>query len=470
MTAVTTYGGSVSRRTPVPIFIGILLTVLSVAAPPASADVPVAHLLRISLGTLAANGALQANDASYTPSVSADGRWVAFSSDASNLVPGDFNHSRDVFLRDTTTGAIRRVSVSSAGQQGNADSYNPSISGDGRYVVYDSFASNLVPGDTNRQGDVFLYDRDNRSTTRISVRYDGAQTDAQSGFGVISKDGNTIAFESRAAQVIKGVTSPATQLYAYDRAKKTTDLISAAFLGGPAGGGSGALSLSDDGRYVAFSSSSADLVPYDVNQRDDIFVRDRQSSSTRRVSVNGVGGEANGASAEPAISGDGRYVAFESQATNLLGLDPTFQDDPKSIINPEGKLDTGDTNNVPDVFVRDLQTGSIERASVSASGQEADADSYGAAISGDGRYVAFVSLATNLVPGDTNRVREVFVRDRTAHTTLRVAISDAGLQGNKLSVMPALSRDGTVVVFASDASTLVLGDTNHESDIFLRRL
>jgi Tol biopolymer transport system component len=448
--------------------IGLLLAALS-AAPSASAADPLQHLLRVSLGTLQ-SGALEANDASYTPAVSADGRWVAFSSDASNLVPGDYNHSRDIFLRNTRTGDVRRVSVSSAGQQGNADSYNPSISGDGRFVVYDSFASNLVAGDTNRQGDVFLYDREQRTTTRISLRYDGTQTDAQSGFGVISKDGNVIAYESRATEIIKGIKTPATQLYAYDRGRKTTDLISAAFLGGPAGGGSGALSLSDDGRFVAFSSGSADIVPYDVNQRDDIFVRDRQNHTTRRVSVNGVGGEANGASAEPSISGDGRYVAFESQATNLLGIDPTFQDDPKSIVNPEGKLDTGDTNDVPDVFLYDLATGSIERDSVSATGEQANADSYASAVSGDGRYVAFVSLASNLVSGDTNNVREVYVRDRTAHTTIRVAMSDTGLQGNKLSVQPAVSRDGSVVVFASDASNLVLGDTNHESDIFLRRL
>jgi Tol biopolymer transport system component len=454
--------------------IGLLLAVLPVfvlmgGAPSASAADPLQHLLRVSLGALA-GGALEANDASYTPAVSADGRWVAFSSDASNLVPGDYNHSRDVFLRDTKSGEIRRISVSSAGQQGNADSYNPTISGDGRYVVYDSFAANLVPGDTNRQGDVFLYDRDNHSTTRIPVRYDGAQTDAQSGFGVISKDGKVIAYESRATEIMKGVKAPATQLYAYDRSTKTTDLVSAAVFGAPAGGGSGAISLSDDGRYVAFSSGSADLVPYDVNQRDDVFVRDRQTKTTRRVSVNSVGGEANGTSTEPAISGDGRYVAFESQATNLLGFDPTFQDDPKSIINPEGKLDTGDTNNVPDVFLHDMQTGATELVSLSATGQQGNADSYAAAISGDGRYVAFVSLASNLVPGDTNRVREVFVRDRTARTTIRVAVSDAGVQGNKLSVMPALSRDGSVVVFASDASNLVFGDTNHESDIFLRRL
>jgi Tol biopolymer transport system component len=452
------------------VFLALVIPALCAGAPTATAADPLEHLLRISLGAVQAGGVLQANDASYTPAVSADGRWVVFSSDASNLVPGDFNHSRDVFLRDAKTGQTRRISVSSAGQQGNADSYNPTISGDGRYVVYDSFASNLVPGDTNNQGDVFLYDGDNHSTTRISLRYDGKQTDAQSGFGVISKDGNIIAFESRATEILAGVKAPATQLYAYDRAKKTTDLISAAVFGAPAGGGSGAISLSDDGRYVAFSSGSADLVPYDVNQRDDIFVRDRQTKTTRRVSVNSVGGEANGASAEPAISGDGRYVAFESQATNLLGIDPTFQDDPKSIINPEGKLDTGDTNNVPDVFLHDVATGSTELVSVSTTGQQANADSYAAAISGDGRYVAFVSLASNLVPGDTNRVREVFVRDRTAHTTIRVAMSDTGLAGNKLSVMPALSRDGSVVVFASDASNLVLGDTNAESDIFLRRL
>jgi Tol biopolymer transport system component len=122
------------------------------------------------------------------------------------------------------------------------------------------------------------------------------------------------------------------------------------------------------------------------------------------------------------------------------------------------------------VFLHDLQTGSTERISVSATGEQSNGDSYAASISGDGRYVAFVSLATNLVLGDTNNVREVFVRDRTRHTTIRVAMSDAGLQGNKLSVMPALSRDGSVVVFASDASNLVLGDTNRDTDVFLRHL
>lgn len=461
MTRITAYRVTVSRR--VRLAIGVLLIVVAAPAPAAHADV-LARLLRISLGTV------EANNASFTPAVSADGRWVAFSSDASNLVPGDYNHTRDIFLRDTKTDSTRRISVSDTGQQGNAASYNPTISGDGRYVVYDSYATNLVPGDTNRQGDVFLYDRNARTTTRISMGYDGSQTDAESGFGVISEDGNVIGFESRATNIMKGVKSAATQLYAYDRAKKTTDLVTTAFLGGPASSGSGALSLSNDGRYVAFSSSSTDLVPYDVNQHDDIFVRDRQTKTTRRVSVNSVGGESNGTSAEPAISGDGRYVAFESEATNLLGIDPTFQDDPKSIINPEGKLDTGDTNGVPDVFLHDMQTGSTERVSISATGEQANADSYAASISEDGRYVAFVSLATNLVLGDTNGVREVFVRDRRKHTTIRVAMSDAGLQGNKLSVMPAISRDGSVVVFASDASNLVLGDTNHDTDIFLRHL
>jgi len=462
MTSVTAYRGTVPRRVHISVFIGLLLTALC-AAPVARADV-LAHLLRISLGSV------EANDASFTPAVSTDGRWVAFSSDASNLVPGDYNHLRDVFLRNTATGDIRRVSVSSKGQQGNGASYNPTISGDGRYVVYDSFASNLVTGDTNQQGDVFLYDRESRTTTRVDHTSTGGETDAQSGFGVISQDGNVIAYESRADNIVKDVKPASTQIYAVDRAHNTTDLVTAAFLGAPAGAGSGAISLSKDGRYVAFSSSSTDLVPYDVNQRDDIFVRDRATGTTRRASVNSVGGESNGTSAEPSISADGRYVAFESAATNLLGIDPTFQDDPKSIINPEGKLDTGDTNNVPDVFLHDLQTGRTERVSVAATGAEANADSYAASISGDGRYVAFVSIATNLVPGDTNNVREVFVRDLTKNTTVRVAMSDTGVQGNQLSVMPAVSRDGSVVVFASDASNLVLGDNNDDGDIFLRHL
>jgi Tol biopolymer transport system component len=191
---------------------------------------------------------------------------------------------------------------------------------------------------------------------------------------------------------------------------------------------------------------------------------------TRRVSVNTLGGESNAASTEPSISADGRFVAFESRATTLLGYDATGQDAPKMLVNPDGIFDLDDTNFVPDVFVHDLATGRTERASVASDGTQSDLDSYGASISGDGRWVAFVSLARNLVPGDTNKVREVFLHDRQTGKTTRVGLGPTGAQGKKASVQPVMAGDGSTVVFVSDSGNLVPEDRNHEGDIFARRL
>ncbi|MGQ0845163.1 MAG: hypothetical protein ACT4QF_13630 [Sporichthyaceae bacterium] len=450
----------------------VLRRLVPVAAPalvaavgaPAAAAAP--STVRVSVPMVAA----ETNDSSFTPAVSADGRWVAFASDASNLVPGDFNHKRDIFLRDTRSAKTIRVSVSSTGRQANSASFNPTISDDGRYVVYDSFASNLVPDDLNRQGDVFLYDRVKRTTTRIGRSHDGGELNGQSGFGVISGDGTTIAFESTAGNLLEGGAGSTTQIWAYDRAKDTFDLVTKTFLNERAGGGSGNASLSRDGRFVAFSSQASNLVPHDVNLTEDVFVRDRRTGVTRRASVNSLGGESNAQSTEPSISADGRYVAFESRATTLLGVDPTGQDAPKSLVNPDGIFDLSDTNFVPDVFVHDLATARTERVSVAGDGAQATADSYGASISGDGRYVAFVSLANNLTPGDTNNVREVFLHDRRERTTSRVGVGAQGQQGRKTSVQPVISKDGSVVVFVSDAGNLVPGDRNHEGDVFARAI
>ncbi|HVE23873.1 MAG TPA: hypothetical protein VNC22_00645, partial [Sporichthya sp.] len=153
------------------------------------------------------------NDGSFTPSVSRDGRYVVFASDASNLVPGDTNHRRDIFVRDVQAGTTTRVSLSGQGRQANLDSYNPSISDDGRYVVFDSFATNLVPDDLNREGDVFLRDVKAGTTTRVSRGIDGKETNAGSGFAVISGDGNVIAFESSATNLRSGSPGRVTDIY-----------------------------------------------------------------------------------------------------------------------------------------------------------------------------------------------------------------------------------------------------------------
>lgn len=331
---------------------------------------------------------------SGAPTVSNDGEVVGFTSDATNLVANDENGQVDAFVRTGADGSPRRASVSSAGVESNGRSYNSVVSGDGRFVVFGSDGSNLVAGDTNGVTDVFVRDLENLTTERVSVSSTGAQGDRQS-FGSVG--------------------------------------------------------ISDDGRYVAFSSHATNLVAGDTNNHNDVFVRDRSTGTTERVSVSSGGAQGNGQSAGPALSADGRFVAWGSGATNLVA---------------------GDTNGTYDGFLRDRQAGTTERFNVSSSEAQAETGPttwYGGhAISDDGRYVSFVEDASNLVSGDTNGVRDVFVRDRQAGLTGRVSISSDGTQQNGHATGGAISADGRTVAFLSDATNLVDNDTNGLRNVFVR--
>ena len=408
----------------------------------------------------------EANAPSYTPSLSEDGRWVAFASDATNLVRGDTNNRRDVFVRDTRSGKVTRVSVASKGVQADEHSYNPSISADGRWVVFDSWASNLVRGDHNKRADVFLHDMETGRTARINapVGHKGEEAHGNSGFAAISGDGMHVAFESNAPDMRPGGGNQ-SDIYMWHRETGAIEWVSQ----GDAGAGhgsSGAPAISHDGRFIAFTSSAPDLVPLDTNQRDDIFVRDRELGTTRRVSVNSVGGESNHESDAAAISADGRYIAFESMAYSLTAPDPVPEFVPK-MPNPLQRMST-DTNSATDVFLHDMVTGRTEMVSVSDAGVQGIRESYAPSMSGDGRYVVFVSYADNLVPGDQNNERDVFVRDVVTGTTTRMSVGDLGGEGAGLSYGPAISGDGERTAFVSDAENLVAGDSNHEGDVFVR--
>jgi Tol biopolymer transport system component len=382
--------------------------------------------------------------------ISADGRITAFVSASDDLVSGDTNGMKDVFVHDDATGSTLRASVDSSGAQGNNTCGNPSLSADGRFVAFESSATNLVAGDTNVRLDVFVRDLLNGTTERVSVDSSGAEANGGSFTAAISSDGRCVAFTSSATNLVAGDVNACLDVFVHDRSTGTTERVSVDSAGGEGNADSQSSSLSGDGRFVVFTSNATNLVFGDTNRHDDVFVRDQLNGTTERVSVDSSGVQANRDSADlsaSAISGDGRFVVFGSVATNLV---------------------PNDVNGVPDIFLRDRTAGTTERLSVNSNGFEANDDSFGPSISADGRFVAFYSWATYLVAGDGNGVRDVFVRDRGTVRTTRASVDSAGNEADSYSEAPAVSWDGQFIVFRSFAKNLVSGDTNSSPDVFVR--
>ncbi len=411
-----------------------------------------AQTTRVSISS----AGVESNLGSSIPAVSADGRFVAFSSSASNLVASDTNGQDDIFVRDQKTKQTTRVSISSAGAQGNYYSFQTAISADGRFVAFSSSANNLVANDANVAGDIFVRDRQTNQTTRVSVSSAGVEGGIYlySRDPAISADGRFVAFSSRANNLVAGDTNDSMDAFVHDRQTKQTTRISLDSAGIEGNLDSSQPSISADGRFVAFTSSASNLVTGDTNLRPDIFVRDRQTNQTTRVSVSSAGVQSNyiyTGSKNPAISADGRFVAFSSSANDLV---------------------TGDTNRGDDIFVRDRLTNQTTRVSVFSTGVETNrySTSFSPTISADGRFVAFVSNAKNLVIADTNNSADVFVRDRLTSRTTRVSLSNGGIQANLSSLAPSINADGRYVAFVSADSNLIADDTNNGDDIFVRDL
>ncbi len=323
----------------------------------------------------------QPNNLSAAPVISGDGRYVAFQSAATNLVANDKNKKIDVFVRDLVANTTKRVSVSTSGTAANGDSTAAAISADGRYAAFASVATNLVAGDTNAVRDIFLRDTVANTTARVSVSTSGAQA-------------------SQAAETPFG--------------------------------------MSGDGRYVTWSSGATNLVSGDTNGLTDVFLRDRNASITTRVSVSSFLVESNGTSRQAAISADGSFVAFQSYATNLV---------------------PNDFNRKADIFTYEVGPGRVERASVSSSGLEGNAISENPALPNDGRYVTFNGTATTLIASDVNVGPfgsgvgdDVFIRDRVAGTTTFASLVTGGYQNYGNHVFPRITPDGRFVAFTSNAS------------------
>jgi hypothetical protein len=420
-----------------------ILSIITVALAVSVGRAQVTQRVDVDSSGAQANGS---SEAGWFPAISSDGRFIAFDSQATNLVPGDTNGFGDVFVRDRVTGTTEILSISSAGVHGNGSSSVPSMSADGRYVAFPSSSTNLIVGGSSG-GQVFVRDRIAGTTEIVSVSSAGLQGNAGSSYCAISADGRYVAFTSNATNLVASDANVHSDVFVRDRQSGTTEIVSISSSGGQGNDASYFPSISADGRYVSFGSSATNLVSGGVPNFGSVYVRDRVAGTTELVSVNSGGMSGNNGSGIASITPDGRFVVFHSLATNLVA---------------------GDGNAAADVFVRDRLNATTERISLDSSGTQGNAGSFDATISADGRYVAFMSFAPNLVGGDTNGTRDLFVRDRQLGTTERINVDSNGTQADDYSDWTAISADGRDVAFTSHATNLVTGDTNGTYDIFVR--
>jgi len=432
------------RRACLLLLLGLLIVILSKIEQPVTADDgPTLTVISVdSEGNLG-------NEKSENPSISADGRYIAFESKASNLVLNDTNNIPDIFVHDRVTARTELVSVASNGTQANSISSNPIISADGRYVAFASLASNLVTADTNGRSDIFVHDRITGETRRVSVNSEGVEGDNDSSYRPAiaqTNEGVLVAFQSSAGNLISDDTNNVTDIFIHNLTSRITERASITWNGRQANSTSIEPAMSADGRYVAFASFSSNIVPSDRNGDYDIFVHDRFEATVIRASVSSSGEEGNDSSRHPAISFYGQEVTFQSVATNLVA---------------------NDLNGKQDLFLHRLQSSETKLVSLSSTGQQGNQDVIQRApISAIGYSTVFETKSA-LVFDDRNGFFDIFVRDIVNNQTSRVSLSSSGNEVNASSNEPDLSANGRYISFASESSLLIPGDNNRRSDVFL---
>jgi len=434
---------------------------------PAAAITPTT--IRASLTPAGAEIAL----ASGLPVTSANGRWVAFQSFA-GIVNGDENGLLDVYLKDMHTGQVRRVSQRPDGTSGDGPSSDPSISADGRYVAFSTEALNLGTGVTNAHRDVYVYDRDTNTSRRVTTSMTGGDANEMSGELQISHDGSHVVFYSRASDLVAGAGS-GQDIFVADVASLTLRRVTTDTVGGAANGFSGGPDVSNGGRFVSFNSEASDLVAGDINGFNDVFVKDVQTGATTRQSVAANGAEGNSISQWTSITADGCLIAFNSHASNLVagsgtGLKamvrnrctpnvevasvsnsssvhtvtndrPDISDDGCAVVFRTGTAIVTPAPGNAAAILRDRCAGTTSRLDVSTAGNLGDQSIGQVRISaGTGRYVSFDSNATNLVPGDGNSTTDAFIRDR-ANAAPPIADLQVSVSGSSVSVDATASRD-----------------------------
>lgn len=395
------------------------------------------------------DGEAKGNKESFSASLSADASTVAFHSSATNLDPGDNDAARDVYARDLLSGTIQLVSTTQAGVKGNADSFAPAISADGTLVAFQSFATNLHPSDADLYLDVYLKDLSSGVLRLLSASDSGVKGNGDSFAPAISADGTRVAFASDATNLDPGDSERRFDVYV--KRVSTGDIVLASRSAGGTNSNGDSLSptLSAHGRVVAFDSSATNLTGADADSISDIFTKELATGALKLVSTSANGIKGNGNSYGPSISSGGQAVAFQSAARNLHG---------------------DDADALQDIYVKDLSSGDITLASTSDSRVKGNGGSVTPAISGNGSVVAFHSIATNLDPVDTDAIPDVFVKEVDTGDITLASLSEDGNKGNGSSLAPSLAGDGTVVAFDSTSSNLHPDDTDVVEDIYVKGL
>ena len=388
----------------------------------------------------------QGNDSSFESDVSADGRWVVWTSLATNLTPGDTNGQRDIFLRNMETGEVTRINTGPAGQQADGFSGFPDISSDGRYVAYYCTSDAILDDDVNGERDIFLFDRETGANELVSISSTGAQANDLCNTPKLTSDGRYVAFESDASNLVPGDTNGAEDVFVRDRQLGETYRVSVSSSGAEGNDDSDAASISDDGRFVTFASDATNLVAGGSTNQTNIYLHDRLTGETTLVS-GGLGGQGgNSYSWNPRISGDGKWITYEGNASDLVA---------------------GDVNEFRDIFLYDVQSEETSMVSVNDAGEQTDDDSEEPAISDDGRYIAYASQADNLVGGATTAGfnYNTFVHDRLTGTVTLASVSPTDPAPSGTSEAN-ISAEGAWVVFNSGDGRLD-EDDNGRTDILI---
>lgn len=422
---------------------------IGLAALSGAPNLSAGETIRVSTTSTGAEG----NNLSFARSISGDGRYVVIESDATNFVAGDTNGLRDAFVKDNVTGELRLASSSSAGVIGNAISFGSAMTSDGRYVLLNSDATNFIASDLNGVRDAFVKDMQTGEINIASTSSAGVQANATSAARAMSEDGRYVLIASSATNLVAGDTNGVGDVFVKDMVTGTMSLVSTSSSGvqGNASStlGVNGIALSADGRYAVFESDATNLVSGDTNGVTDVFMKDLVTGVTTRISTDSSGTQGNSTSGAKSISADGKFAIFNSLSTNLV---------------------SGDTNGVQDAFLKNLETGETTRISTDSDGNQSNATSSAESISSDGRYVLMGSSASNLVSGDTNGVEDAFRKDILTGEIIRVSVSTTGTEAGSTASAMRMSADGRYATFYTDSNAIVSGDTNGFTDGFLRDL